>query len=334
MRSSGTGYSSANLTPATWWLSREAKKQARVRDRDTKQSPPLTACFARQQAIEHFQKHREQVESKASSSRDAFLEGRGRAAGPKPEAKARPKQKPAPDGPDGDRTRASIFRSQIEFRERIQNALVAEGKRWDACQAAREQEEAEAQTAAPAQPPQVPPPATPDRGKKAQEDSRASVAEGKRWDACQAAREQEEAEAQTAAPAQPPQVPPPETPDRGKKAQEDSRASVLDLLDYIDNKVFMTYVEKAPPPATAKAHAPGTATEPAKAWPSPEEIERIKAEIAVAETVEEVERLERALKCSALCQPSPTPDAAAQVLVSTASGKTFILDLNEEVTAR
>jgi len=58
--------------------------------------------------------------------------------------------------------------------------------------------------------------------------------------------------------------------------------------------------EIAPPRAAGKELAQGTASETVRAGPSPEVIERIKKAIAEAETIEEVTRLERALKSGVL----------------------------------
>jgi len=58
--------------------------------------------------------------------------------------------------------------------------------------------------------------------------------------------------------------------------------------------------EIAPPRVAGKELADARASEAAKAGPSPEVIERIKKAIAEAETIEEVTRLERALKSGVL----------------------------------
>jgi len=58
--------------------------------------------------------------------------------------------------------------------------------------------------------------------------------------------------------------------------------------------------EIAPARTAGKELAPGATQEAAKAGPSPEVIERIKKAIAEAETIEEVTRLERALKSGVL----------------------------------
>jgi len=69
--------------------------------------------------------------------------------------------------------------------------------------------------------------------------------------------------------------------------------------------------EIAPPREVGKEASEGTATEAKKAGPSPEVIEKIKKAIAEAETIEEVTRLEKALKSGILPEELKPAEAAA-----------------------
>lgn len=68
--------------------------------------------------------------------------------------------------------------------------------------------------------------------------------------------------------------------------------------------------EIAPPRVVGKEATEGAATEVKKAGPSPEVIERIKKAIAEAETIEEVTRLEKALKSGILPDDLKPPEEA------------------------
>lgn len=70
--------------------------------------------------------------------------------------------------------------------------------------------------------------------------------------------------------------------------------------------------EIAPPRTVGKENTATSSSEAAKTGPSPEVIERIKKAIAEAETIEEVTRLERALKSGVLPDDLKGEEAAAQ----------------------
>merc|ERR1711870_208052 len=68
--------------------------------------------------------------------------------------------------------------------------------------------------------------------------------------------------------------------------------------------------EIAPPRVIGKEASEGAVAEAKKTGPSPEVIERIKRAIAEAETIEEVTRLEKALKSGILPDDLKPPEAA------------------------